>query len=103
MFVWLAGLFYLLFHPSGKRFRFLAYTYILFLFVMMFLKGKDYYVAPIYPMLYAAGAVLWETVIQTYSRVRWLRYAIPAIIILFGLLAAPLVCPFFRQKKFPCT
>ncbi len=101
LFVWLAGLFYLLFHPSGKRFRFLAYTYILFLFVMMFLKGKDYYVAPIYPMLYAAGAVLWETVIQTYARVRWLRYAIPAIIILFGLLAAPLVLPILPPEKIP--
>jgi dolichyl-phosphate-mannose-protein mannosyltransferase len=100
-FVWLGGLFYLLFHPNAKRFRFLAYTYLVFLAVMMFLKGKDYYLAPIYPMLYAAGAVLWETVIQTYSRVRWLRYAIPAFIILFGLLAAPLVLPILLPEKIP--
>jgi hypothetical protein len=101
VFVWLAGLFYLLFHASAKRFRFLAYTYILFLAVMMFLKGKDYYVAPIYPMLYAAGAVRWEAVIQKHARVRWLRYAIPAIIILFGLLAAPLVLPILPPEKIP--
>ncbi len=101
VFVWLGGLFYLLFHPSAKRFRFLAYTYLLFLAVMMFLKGKDYYVAPIYPMLYAAGAVLWETVIETYARIRWLRYAIPAFIILFGLLAAPLVLPILPPEKIP--
>ncbi|MGB2636162.1 MAG: glycosyltransferase family 39 protein [Candidatus Acidiferrum sp.] len=101
VFVWLGGLFYLLFHPSARRFRFLAYTYLLFLAVMMFLKGKDYYLAPIYPMLYAAGAVLWETAIQTYSRVRWLRFAIPAFIIFFGLVAAPLVLPILPPEKIP--
>lgn len=102
VFVWLGGLFYLLFHPSARRFRFLAYTYLLFLAVMMFLKGKDYYLAPIYPMLFAAGAVLWETVIRTYPRVRrQLRYAIPAIVIFFGLVAAPLVLPILPPEKIP--
>jgi hypothetical protein len=101
VFVWLGGLFYLLFHPSARRFRFLAYTYLVFLAVMMFLKGKDYYLAPIYPMLYAAGTVLWETVIQTYARVRWLRRAIPAIIIFSGLVAAPLVLPILPPEKIP--
>jgi 4-amino-4-deoxy-L-arabinose transferase-like glycosyltransferase len=101
VFVWLGGLFYLLFHPSARRFRFLAYTYLVFLAVMMFLKGKDYYLAPIYPMLYAAGAVLWETVIQTYARVRWLRRAIPAIIIFSGLVVAPLVLPILPPEKIP--
>ena len=60
IFVWLGGVFYLVFHPSAKRFRFLAYTYLVFLAIMMYLKGKDYYLAPIYPMLFAAGSVLWE-------------------------------------------
>jgi hypothetical protein len=101
VFVWLAGLFYLLLHPSAKRFRFLAYAYLVFLVLMMFLKGKDYYLAPIYPMLYAAGAVLWEKVIQTHAPLRWLRYAIPAVIIAVGLLAAPLVLPILPPEKIP--
>ena len=53
-FVWIAGLLYLLFTSTAKRYRFLAYTYLVFLAVMMFLHGKDYYLAPIYPMFFAA-------------------------------------------------
>ncbi len=101
VFVWLGGLFYLLFHPGAKRFRFLAYTYVVFLAVMMALHGKDYYLAPIYPMLIGAGAVLWEKVIQSYAPVRWLRYAIPAVIIAVGILAAPLVMPILPPEKIP--
>jgi hypothetical protein len=101
VFVWLAGLLYLLLHPCAKRFRFLALTYLVFLTVMMYLKGKDYYLAPIYPMLFAAGAVLWEKVIQTYTPLRWLRHAIPAVIIFAGLLAAPLVLPILPHDKIP--
>ncbi|MGB9468272.1 MAG: hypothetical protein WBQ59_02885, partial [Candidatus Acidiferrum sp.] len=57
--------------------------------------------APIYPMLYAAGAVLWQTVIYTYARVRWLRRAISAFIIFPGLVAAPLVLPILPPEKIP--
>jgi hypothetical protein len=99
VFVWLAGLLYLLFHSAAKRFRFLAYAYLVFLAVMMALKGKDYYLAPVYPMLFAAGAVLWETVIDNYSRLRWLRYAIPVIVIAFGIIAAPLAMPILPPER----
>ena len=101
VFVWLGGLFYLLFHPGAKRFRFLAYTYVVFLVVMMALHGKDYYLAPIYPMLIGAGAVLWEKVIQSYAPVRWFRYAIPAVSMAVGILAAPLVMPILPPDKIP--
>ena len=101
VFVWLGGLIYLLFHPGAKRFRFLAYTYLVFLAIMMYLKGKDYYLAPIYPMLFAAGSVLWEKVIHTYTPLRWLRYAIPAVIIAVGIIAAPLVMPILSPEKIP--
>lgn len=97
--VWLVGLFYLLFHQDAKRFRFLAYTYLVFLTLMMYLKGKDYYLAPIYPMLYAAGAVFWEKSICAYPRLRWARIAVPAIIIVVDILAAPLVLPVLPPDK----
>src|SRR5439155_11903333 len=45
--VWLAGLFFLLFQREGKRYRGLGLTYVFFLAVMLALKGKDYYLAPI--------------------------------------------------------
>ena len=100
-FVWLGGLFYLWFHPGAKHFRFLAYTYVVFLAVMMALHGKDYYLAPIYPMLISAGAVLWEKVIQSYAPIRWFRYAIPAVIMAVGILAAPLAMPILPPERIP--
>jgi 4-amino-4-deoxy-L-arabinose transferase-like glycosyltransferase len=99
--VWLVGLFYLLFHRDAKRFRFLAYTYLIFLALMMYLKGKDYYLAPIYPMLYVAGALFWEKLIRAYPRLRWARIAVPAIIIVVGIAAAPLVLPILPPDKVP--
>ena len=102
VFVWLGGLFYLLFHPSAKRFRFLAYTYLVFLAVMMYLKGKDYYLAPIYPMLYRRRRrPLGKGNSDATRRLRWLRYAIPAVIIAVGILAAPLVMPILPPDKIP--
>jgi hypothetical protein len=101
VFVWLGGFFYLLLHPGAKLYRFIAYTYLVFLAVMMALHGKDYYLAPIYPMLIAGGAVLWEKVINSYSPVRWLRYAIPVVVTVSGLIAMPLVLPVLPPEKIP--
>jgi Dolichyl-phosphate-mannose-protein mannosyltransferase len=100
-FVWLAGLFCLLLSPSSKRFRFLGFTYLVFLAIMMYLKGKDYYLAPIYPMLYAAGSIFWENLIRSYEPLRWLRYAIPIVIIAVGILAAPLAMPILPPDRIP--
>src|SRR5580692_7998348 len=53
--VWIPGLTFLLFSSKTRSYLCLAITYLLFLAMMMKLHGKDYYLAPIYPMLFAAG------------------------------------------------
>lgn len=58
--VWIAGVWFFLADKNGKRFRFLGIAYLILLVLMIYLKAKDYYLAPIYPMLFAAGAVWWE-------------------------------------------
>jgi len=95
--VWMAGLGFLLFNGTVKRYRFLGLTYLVFLATMMGLHGKDYYLAPIYPMLYAAGGVFWEKL--TEPRLRWLRVVIPALVILGGIIAAPLALPILPPDK----
>jgi 4-amino-4-deoxy-L-arabinose transferase-like glycosyltransferase len=97
--VWLAGLAFLLFRRAGKRFRFLGWTYLGFLAIMMALKGKDYYLAPIYPMLFAAGGVFWEKITEPLSRLRWLRTVLPAVVIVGGIIAAPLAMPILPPDK----
>jgi hypothetical protein len=97
--VWLPGLGFLLFHARGKRYRWLGFTYVIFLLIMMVLKGKDYYLAPIYPMLFAAGGVFWEQVTQMKVEFRWLRVAVPSLVLLGGLVSAPLALPILPPNK----
>jgi hypothetical protein len=58
--VWGAGLIWLLRNPAAKSWRWIGLAYLIFLAVMMALHAKDYYVAPIYPVLFAAGGIAWE-------------------------------------------
>jgi len=99
--VWLGGLGFLLFGVSAKRFRFLGFTYLVFLAVMMYLKGKDYYLAPIYPMLFAAGAVLFEIWTEPRPRWRWIRVALPVSLLLGGVIAAPMALPILPPDRIP--
>jgi len=97
--VWIAGLFFLLFHRAMKPFRFLGFTYLLFLGVMMALHGKDYYLAPIYPMLFAAGAVFWETLTEPRPSLRWVRRALPCTVVVACLISVPLALPVLPPDK----
>ena len=97
--VWMVGLGYLLFHRDAKRFRFVGFTYLVFLGLMMVLKGKDYYLAPIYPMLFAAGGVFWEKLSEARPRLRWLRFALPAVVVALCLISAPLALPILPPDR----
>jgi hypothetical protein len=55
--LWIGGLAWLAFARNARPWRFVVFTYVLFLGTMMAMHAKDYYVAPIYPVLFAAGAV----------------------------------------------
>ena len=56
--VWLPGLVWLL---RQGRWRWLGVMYVVFLAMMMAMHAKDYYVVPVYPILFAAGGVAWQT------------------------------------------
>ena len=59
--IWLAGLFALLFSARLKPYRALGWCYLVCYTVFFVLHGKNYYLAPVYPMLFAAGAVMIES------------------------------------------
>ena len=58
--LWIGGLVWLIFAPAARTWRFAGYTYLVFLAIMMAMHGKDYYLAPIYPILFAAGSVAFS-------------------------------------------
>lgn len=97
--VWIPGLGALFVSARLRSYRFLGFTYIVFLAVMMKLHGKDYYLAPIYPMLFAAGAVWWEALCDVLPRVRLVKYALPGVVIALGGLAIPLNLPVLPPEK----
>ena len=55
--LWIGGLVWLAFARKARPWRFVALTYLVFLAMMMLLHAKHYYLAPIYPVFFAAGAV----------------------------------------------
>ena len=54
--LWISGLAWLAFARKSRPWRFAALTYLVFLVLLMAMHAKDYYLAPIYPLLFAAGA-----------------------------------------------
>ena len=97
--VWLPGMGFLLFHREGKRYRSLGLTFLIFFLVMMLLHAKDYYLAPIYPMMFAAGGVVWDKLMELRSGLRWFKVALPAVVLIFGAISAPLVIPILPVEK----
>jgi 4-amino-4-deoxy-L-arabinose transferase-like glycosyltransferase len=58
--LFLAGLYFYLIGPAGKRFRAVAWMYIVPLILFIIAKGRSYYLAAAYPMMFAAGSVWGE-------------------------------------------
>ncbi len=97
--LWIAGLGALLFGARLRRYRALGISYLAAFTVFVVLKGKNYYLAPIYPMLLAGGAVVFEEAIER-ARQRWLRPAIILLLLAAGAALAPLVVPVLPIDEF---
>ncbi len=89
-----AGLWFFLGSRQGREYRFLGWTYCFLLAEFLILRGRIYYLAPIYPMLFAAGAVAMESWIANFGR-NWVKAAVLAPLVVGGIIAAPLALPIF--------
>ena len=97
--IWLAGLIGLFASPSLKPYRVLGWSYLVCYGVFFFLHGKNYYLAPIYPMLLAAGAVIIESALAR-PRWGWLKPTVVAILILHGIYLIPITVPVLSPATF---
>jgi len=97
--IWTGGLAWLLFAAKGRRFRFFGVAYIVVVAVFIVLDGKSYYVLPAYPILMAAGGAAIEDLVEA-SAWRWLRTALPALLVVAGLLALPFGVPVLPVDAF---
>ena len=73
--LWLAGLFWLFGSRDGRRYRAIGIIYLVTLTEFIVLHGKSYYLAPAYPMLFAAGGVAAERVFA--ARLTWIETGVP--------------------------
>jgi len=98
--VWFAGIWFFLFDKSGRRFRFLGIAYLVTLALMILLKAKSYYLLPIYPYLFAGGAVLLESLRTRNFALRVVKFAYPVVLLIFGLVTLPLALPVLSVENF---
>ena len=97
VFILLALIFF--FSKRGRPFRALGWAYLIFLVEMMVLHGKMYYLTPVYPMLFAAGAVWLESATGRGLWV-WAKPALALAIITVSGVYAPTILPILSVPDF---
>jgi hypothetical protein len=95
--LWIGGLGWLAFARKAHPWRFVALTYLALLVAMMALHAKDYYAAPIYPVLFAAGAVAFGHL----TRRSWppIFYSVLLAVLLCGV-TAPIMLTILPPGKY---
>ncbi|MBZ5579805.1 MAG: glycosyltransferase family 39 protein [Acidobacteriia bacterium] len=97
--LWIAGLYFYFRTPEGARCRVLGWAFLVTLILFTVSHARDYYTAPLYPMLLAAGAVLAERWSRWARGFTWagLALALP-LGVAFGLPVAPVNSRWFQAE-----
>jgi len=97
--IWITGLFALLFSARLRKWRLFGWAYLISFTAFVLLRGKNYYLAPIYPVLFAAGAVILEEFVER-RRMIWLKPALIVVMIVGSLALLPVVVPVLPVDRF---
>ncbi len=89
---------YFFFFGGGKRYRIFGWVYVLGFSVFFITKAKVYYMSPIYPFIFAGGAVVLSNSIGKLKS-RWVKPAIITAMILGGIITAPVFLPVFPEDN----
>jgi hypothetical protein len=98
--LWLTGVVWLLVARSARQWRFAGITYLLFLAFMMAMHAKDYYLAPAYPVLFAAGAVAWVGWAAQHRARRALLWTYTALLLVGTVFVLPYAVPVLSPQRF---
>ena len=97
--IWIAGVIAFLAAARFKPYRFLGVAYLAGFAVFVILKGKNYYLAPIYPVYLAAGCVVIDDAIDRFRQL-WLKPVMVALALAGGAIFAPLAMPILPIEQF---
>jgi 4-amino-4-deoxy-L-arabinose transferase-like glycosyltransferase len=103
----LVGVVYLLRADAMRPYRALGWTCVAAFVTLLVLRGKPYYVGPIYPLLFAAGAVAIEAVtagvgirsVRTRGTRGTVRVVSVLAIVAYGLVVVPLGLPLLPPES----
>ncbi len=96
-FIWLAGLLFVSFSSNAAPWRFLGWSYIIVLVLLLLGHGKGYYALGAYPVLYAFGSFYLEKL--TSVRFKIWRYAFVIVSFLWSPIFVPIAIPIFIPEK----
>jgi hypothetical protein len=85
--LWMAGLHYYFFTEDGRRYRPIGWMFVVSLVVFLVMQARDYYMAPAYPMLLAAGTVALTSRSRLTRGLTWAGLAIGGAL---GILLLPI-------------
>ena len=94
--LWLLGVAWF-FTTKGKALRSIGIAALFVILLLLGMQAKNYYVSPIYPVLFAGGAIFLE---RSSAHRAWLRVAYPVCILVSGCALAPLVMPILSPPRF---
>jgi len=91
--LWIAGLAYFFFSPKGKKFRFIAWAFLVLLMVMVIsASSRPDRIAAMYTVLFAAGAVAVEKLKRPLMQRSVVVLAV-AMLLAGGMAFAPIATP----------
>lgn len=96
--IWMAGLLFYFIHPKGKSYRTLGWMFLSIFVLLMVQQAKDYYAAAAYPIVFAGGGLMWESLLKKKS-VRWIKPVMIALPVISALLLCPITLPVLSVEK----
>jgi len=97
--IWLIGVCWLFFGRERRRFAVFGWAFVVVLTAFIVTKGKNYYVTPIYPITFAAGAIALESWRTTRAGRGWTN-AYCAVAAVGALVFLPLSSPVLAPETF---
>ena len=97
--IWCAGLYYFLFSRDGNRYRTLGLIYVVVFTFLAVQNAKVYYLTPIYAVLFASGAVLFQRFIERHKW-NWMKPTSLTLLVVSALVIAPLALPVLPVENF---
>jgi len=100
--LWVAGLLYYMFSRVGRPYCTLGWICVILFAIFLIQNARFYFLAPAYPMLFAAGAVVFERFVARRNW-GWIKPAYIVILAVSGIVVAPItvlpVLPVERLAK----